>query len=180
MRWNGTARLLPGWLVWLVTAGLPVLGFWLLLHERVRSQDHAPGPGWAMLALPVALARKSDWLAGWQALACPPAESPPPPGEEKAVDPSAGPPGRNRPEPFRVRFFGEVRQGGDPLYLFFDTEQGRWFRLRAGERDPGAGVALLHDPTGGNPLVRDHGNGRLYRIEPGRHQLLPVESPDRP
>ena len=156
-----------------MSVGIPALSF---LRSGPPATDPAlSGAGWRELALPAGMVIRTDPLAGWEALDAmvaaiqEPVPDPPPDGlAAPEQQPATGPATRG----CRFKIYGLVDEGDRVLYLFLDTEKGRWFRLEPGATDMVSMAALSNPAAGGglvlHDLVRDCG----YRIR--RNQLEPL------
>lgn len=168
--------------------GVLLCGFWLVPIALLLARWHPPEaarpaaaeagpPAYAWLSLPAPFDPGKGSLRGWTALAGPViahdaaaamAAGPPPPG------PDPLPPADT---PFRLQLHGEVGAGTDTMYLFLDTETGRWVRLTPGQTDFTCALAI--PPADGNtvPVVVDLRDGRLYHIRKGPYRLEKLENP---
>jgi hypothetical protein len=154
-------------LLWSLSASVPAFRLGSGWMAQDRGIARAPGIAW--LSLPVELVHPDNTMQGWARLASlRPASAmadkdPEPPAW---IDPPL--PAFAEPPPFRIQVHGHVGEGDSILYCFFDTLQRRWFRLAAGEEDPGAGIALTRPSGDAAPRIIDLTDGRLYSLTSGR------------
>ena len=169
-------RVLRG-VFWTLTLVLPLILYWED-HGFGTGPEPGAGDGLGWLALPARISERSIRYPDWKRLERKElrlAESLPDSPEMEERGPDAEPRSTTSArKPFRIRVHGHLGEGVDKVYLFFDTENRRWFRLMAGEVDRKAGVSLrLSGVAGGVKLVALDGDGE-FAVDEGKGLLARV------
>ncbi|MFO7723995.1 MAG: hypothetical protein R6V45_00480, partial [Oceanipulchritudo sp.] len=162
---------------WGVPVILPVILYWNIRDSRADPEP-LPDGGIPWLALPLEITGRPSPTSRWRGLQQRhPLKTDSPPALPQRREEAPVPVARTAASSggsFRIRMHGHLGEGLDKVYLFFDTDSGRWFRLMTGEVDREAGVALrLSDKTEGVKLV-DLDGGREYAVREGEDLLARV------
>lgn len=159
---------------------LPVLlfiAYGSFLREDIAPDEPDREPGYRWLALPAGIHGRDPRFAGWHGLdgATPPDA---PPGNRDVIhEPETTALDEDPPpvQPFRIRLAGRIRDESEDLYCFFDTNEGRWFRLSEGAADLRAGVRLEVDPVNGRPVITNLSDGNRYVAKAGETRLEKID-----